>query len=1004
MTLKTTKRADARKSLLTGASVLAAAAAMFSASPAVAQEEVDEDEAIVVTGTRLVRQDFEAISPVTTVGSEQLELTATLTTESLLNELPQIIPGNTRTSNNAGGFDFATVDLRGLGPQRTLVLINGERVPVSSTLGGVDINTIPASLISRIEVVTGGASAVYGSDAMSGVINFVLKDDYEGAEVNVTYGSELETGNAAEFEINGLVGGNFANGRGNMTAYASYFDRNKVYQSEYDYSRVAGALCYDAGRGYFVCDSAAEAFNSSGGGALFPGGSATPSWGWITNNPGNAFNAATLNANALTTGQFGSYDHDCNPNTANIAYGSDPVNVNTHLSFDDAGNLEPRNLSGACGVPDRAAGSSRYNFAPDNYLMLPAERVALTTIGHYDITDSVRLNLLMTYANSRSEVQLAPTPATGLSITLTPAMQTLISTEHPDLWLALQSRPNPLAPFTMDRRMNEVGTRNAFFENNSFFFLTSLEGSLGENWDWNVGASYGQVFLNTRAINSVNATALRQGLAGCQDAAGNPLGGNALPGCVTLDIFGPGTLTDEMVSFISVNTYNDTIIEENRVTGFVRGDLFELPAGPIASVFGFEYRDSYAESTNDNEQRTGNIFGFNAVQDQRGSVDVYELYTEFAVPLIAEQPFAHYLGIELGFRRSNYSSVGNVDTYKIGGEWAPVEWLRFRGVFNEATRAPSVFELFQNGDQGFPAYADPCANADGDATFDRNEDANANNDIVPAQCIAHFVPAPPAAFQQNNSQVQAFAFGNPNLTPETAETQTYGVVFTPDWFPIGDLRASVDYYDIEITDVIAAFGAQFFLNDCYQNQTVTSCDRITRDMVDGQVDAVEVTVGNQSRLATSGYDIQLEWSVPIGPGQLTVNELYSILDSFMIGQNELAGTTTAAIGGALPEYKSVLSVSYSVGDWTLFGRWSYVPELDESGVFGTNNVTPEASYIDASVRWNVTDNFTLTAIVDNLLDDYPPQTLSGLFSQANTDPQVYRVTGRSFAVSGRYRF
>jgi outer membrane cobalamin receptor len=262
-----------RKSLLVGASVLAAAASLAGA-PAYAQDQdaVEEDEAIVVTGTRLVRQDFEAISPVTTVGSEQLELTATLTTDSLLNELPQIIPGNTRTSNNAGGFDYSTVDLRGLGPGRTLVLVNGERIPVSSTLGAVDINTIPASLISRIEVVTGGASAVYGSDAMAGVINFVLKDDYEGAEINLTYGSELETGNAAEFEMNGLVGGNFANGRGNMTAYASYYDRNKVLQSEYDYSRVSGAICYNAfnglgtgGTGYYICDSSAEAANAING-------------------------------------------------------------------------------------------------------------------------------------------------------------------------------------------------------------------------------------------------------------------------------------------------------------------------------------------------------------------------------------------------------------------------------------------------------------------------------------------------------------------------------------------------------------------------------------------------------------------------------------------------------------------------------------------------------------------------------------------------------------------
>ncbi|MGH6949787.1 MAG: TonB-dependent receptor domain-containing protein, partial [Vitreimonas sp.] len=1041
MTLKFTKRTAARKSLLTGASVLAATAAVFTAGPAAGQEDVEEEEAIVVTGTRLVRQDFEAISPVTTVGSEQLELTATLTTDSLLNELPQIIPGNTRTSNNAGGFDFSTVDLRGLGPLRTLVLINGERVPVSSTAGAVDINTIPASLISRIEVVTGGASAVYGSDAMSGVVNFVLKDDYEGAEVNVTYSSELETGNAAEFEINGLVGGNFANGRGNMTAYASYFDRDKVLQNEYDYSRVSAALCRSgpiSANNISVCDTSAEAAALSPG-AIFAGGSGTPPWGWISNNgigagPDNLFGTADdtgnpfgggaignnpgpdaipgtaddtpIYANAgmafLVPGQFGAANTDCNAATAGVSVRSG------NLSFNDAGQLTPRFNSGPCSVPDRAAGSSRYNFAPDNFIMLPAERVALTTTGHYDITDSVRLNLLINYANSRQEVQLAPTPATDLVVTLTDNMQALIQANAPDLWTALQSRPNALAPFTIHRRMTEVGTRNAFFENNSFFFLTSLEGSLGENWDWNLGASYGQVLFNTRAVNSVNRRSLLDGLAGCQTVVGAPGGGDDIaipnsPNCIPLDVFGPDTLTDPMVSFLGVNTYNDTIIEENRVTGFVRGDLFELPAGPIASVFGFEYRDTFAESTNDNEQRTGNIFGFNAVQDQRGSVDVYELYTEFAVPILAELPAAHYLGLEVGFRRSNYSSVGNIDTYKIGGEWAPVEWLRFRAVFNEATRAPNVFELFQAGDQGFPAYGDPCTDVINNGTLLPPPDGIPDDPAVSlAQCQAD-IPGYGGGFEQNNAQVEAFAFGNPNLTPETAETSTYGVVFTPDWFPVGDLRASIDYYDIEITDVIAAFNAQFFLNDCYQNLTPSSCANITRDPITGQVDFVNVSVGNQGALATSGYDIQLEWSVPIGPGQLTVNELYSILDSFSINGNELAGTTTGAIGGALPDYKSVLSVSYNVGDWTLFGRWSYVPEMDDPsfGFLGlVDGVTPEASYFDASVRWNVTDSFTLTANVDNLMDEYPPQTRGGLFSQANTDPQVYRVLGRTLAVSG----
>jgi outer membrane receptor protein involved in Fe transport len=1031
-----TKNKNTGKSRLTGASLLAVAAAIFGIAPATAQE-AEEEEAIVVTGTRLVRQDFEAISPVTTVGSEQLELTATLTTESLLNELPQIVPGNMRTSNNAGGEDFATVDLRGLGVNRTLVLLNGERIPGSSTLGTVDINTIPPSLISRIEVVTGGASAVYGSDAMAGVINFVLKDDYEGAEVNLTYGSELETGNVAEFEMNGLVGGNFANGRGNLTVYSSYYDRDGIFQSEYDYSRVSGAICYDITRGasnaYFVCDTAAEAAAvANSGGFLNPnllGGSSTPPWGWIANNAANPFNAATINASAnispFTGGTFNSYDHDCNPATPNIAYGGASLN----LSFSDAGTLSPRLTNGACFVPDRAAGSSYYNFAPDNYLVAPAERVAFTASGHYDITDSVRLNVLVNYANARSEIQLAPTPATSLTVTLTPTMRTLIQNNHPDLWDALQSRPAPFAPFVINRRTNEVGARTSKFENNSFYFLAGLEGSLGENWDWNLIGSYGQVLFNTRALNSVNATALRQGLSGCAtltaggdgilntaDDGEQPLGVNALPGCVALDLFGPGTLDSNMQSFIRVNTFTDVTYEENRIAGYVRGDLFELPGGPIAAVFGFEYRDTYAGQFNDNEQRSGNIFGFNAIQDQEGSIDVYELYTEMAIPLISEAPFAHYLGLELGYRRSNYSSVGNVDTYKIGGEWAPVDWLRFRGVFNEATRAPNVFELFRAGDQGFVTTQDPCIDV---APADGVPDTAG---VTAAECIATGVPAGLyPGFAQQNAQLQAFGFGNPNLGPETAETSTYGVVFQPDWFPVGDLRATADYYDIEISDAIVGLGAAFILNDCYVNNNPMSCARLNRNPADGQFQGigfgVNTTVANQALLATSGYDLQLEWSLPVGPGQLTVNELYSILDSFSLTTNatvEFAGTTSAGIGGAFPDYKSVLTVSYAVGDWTLFGRWTYFPEVVSGPVNGFGvigdafaadpTVSPEASYFDVSARWNVTDAFTLTANIDNVFDDYPPQTADGYTAQANTDPQIYRVLGRTFTVSGRYRF
>jgi outer membrane receptor protein involved in Fe transport len=288
--------------------------------------------------------------------------------------------------------------------------------------------------------------------------------------------------------------------------------------------------------------------------------------------------------------------------------------------------------------------------------------------------------------------------------------------------------------------------------------------------------------------------------------------------------------------------------------------------------------------------------------------------------------------------------------------------------------------------------------------------------VTVAECTASGVPlgnytgAP--GFAQANQQLQVFSFGNANLGPETAESTTYGVVFQPDWFPIGDFRATADWYEIEITDVILGLGAAFYLNDCYVNNNASSCLRVARDPVTGQITGINTSRANQASLSTEGVDFQLEWSLPIGPGQLTINELYSILDSFQVNNAEFVGTTSAGIGGTFADYKSVLSVTYNVGDWTVFGRWSYVPEVTSANGFGAigdafaanPTVSPAASYFDVSLRWAVTDNFTLTGNIDNVADEYPPQTADGYVSQANTDLQTYRPLGRMFSISGRYRF
>ncbi|MGD9981879.1 MAG: TonB-dependent receptor, partial [Hyphomonadaceae bacterium] len=742
---------------------VSAFAAILTASPASAQdveEAVEEEDPIVVTGTRLVREDFEAISPVTTVGARQIELTATLTADTLLNELPQVVPGNTRTSNNAGGERFATIDLRGLGTNRTLVLVNGERVPVASTFGSVDINTIPPSLISRVEVVTGGATAVYGSDAIAGVVNFVLKDDYEGAELNVTAGAELETGNSPELEFNTLIGGDLANDRGNLTAYASYYSRDGVGQGEYDFSRVSAGPCLSGGVA-IPCDNVAEAIANGwtpvGGG----GGSSTPPWSTINNNGANPFRFLST----LLPGTFGAGNTDTNCD--GVPGGA--VNGGT-LSFNDAGQLTPRNNAGFCLIPERAAGSSRYNFAPDNFLILPGERVALTTTGHYEILDDLRLNVFFSFSNSKTNVQLAPTPAGFLEVTLTPGTQALIQANAPDLWTALQSRPNKLAPFVINRRFSEVGVRRGSLENNMIYFLAELEGDLGESWDWSLSGSYGQVLFNEYLSNGVRRTAVLQGLAACQDASGTSLGPSLLPNCVPLDIYGPGTLTPAMINFVRLDNFGVTKVEESRITGFIRGDLFELPAGPAATVLGFEYRDIYASERHDNLQRTGDVMGFNAIQDQEGQIDVYEMYAELGVPLLSEAPLAHDLSLEFGYRRSQYSSAGGVDTYKYGGEWAPTDWLRFRAMFNVATRAPNVFELFQAGDVDFTTYLDAC-----------NDGSGNNAACVAAPGAAAVNPAVYPGFVQEFEETGALAFGNPNLRPESAETLTAGLVVAPNW-------------------------------------------------------------------------------------------------------------------------------------------------------------------------------------------------------------------------------
>lgn len=1020
--------------------------------PALAQEPVrttpapepaasEDEDVVVVTGTRLARQDFTAISPVTTVGSQDIELTATLSVETLLNELPQVIPGNTITSNNAGGSNFATVNLRGLGTNRTLVLINGERVPGSNTAGIVDLNTIPAGLLDRIETVTGGASAVYGSDAVAGVINFILKDDYEGGEIRGTV-SALDDGNAQENNVDFLVGGNFADGKGNVAIYGSWYNREGVFQSAYPWADTPGAgfrirsttaAATDRDLDYIFADRVSEVPTVAAAGtsiiAAGTSASGTGPWGTITNSTTNPFGQLT-SLSTLLPAQFGAADLDCNPATpgqavTTLANGN--LSSGTGLSFNNQGQLTPQFVNGRCQVADRAAGSSLYNFNPDNFLIIPAERFGTSAFGTYEINESLTFKFMTSYVNSKTTVQLAATPATGLSV---PVSNPFISgadgrigtaddpAQTADLRAALLSRPNGTANFTLAYRTNSVGFRVSEFENNAFNARGTLIGDLPGGWEWQATAGYGQSRFDALQKNSINRTALLQGLAGCRTTTAGPdlLFGTAddvptgiplLPGCAAVDPFGPNRLSAAARSFLKIDTKQFGSFEQTQIGLFARGDLFELPAGPISAVAGFEYREDDAKFVVDDAERQGNIFGFNATQSQAGSIDVYEYYTEVAVPILAELPFVQYLGVEAGFRYSDYSSIGGVETYKIGGEYAPVSWLKFRTVYNEAIRAPSVFELFQNGDQGFANTTDLCrANLAPSAAVQAiclSGLGAPNNVVTPGQLTA---------LAQPNPQIEQFSFGNPNLSQEDAETITAGVVFEPDWLPIGDLKATIDYYDIKITNPVLTRSGNSIVQGCYLTGSAADCARITRDPATGQIRNINVTRGNGGSLKNIGWDAQVDYAfdldeiLPGVPGRLRLNNLYSYLQSFTVNGSQQKPFLAPTVGGATPEWRNVFTLQYEVGDFLFQARNSYTPEMIQavSALLAVPE-SPAANYWDLSGRWDVTDRFQLTATVQNVAGDEPPQLGSAPFlgGQANTDVQIYRI-GRELSIGGRFKF
>lgn len=924
--------------------------------PGTTVEPTPDEGEVVVTGSRIARRDLETAAPVAVVSQEEFQLTGAVNVEQVINQLPQVIPGATAFSNNPGG-GVSTLDLRGLGATRTLILVNSRRYMFYDASQLVDVNTIPGFLIENVEAQTGGASAVYGSDALSGVINFKLRNDLNGVLAGGQY-NITERGDGRRYNgylaVGTTLGGD---DRGHATVYGEYYRRSAVFQGARDFSRT---------------DFSEDSFTNPT--RFVVGGSSTTPTARVT---------STLAAANCPAGNV-----FCGP-------------------------------QGGLFATARAArvrtGADVFNFAPDNYLMVPQERYLLGGYADYEFAGNHTAYIETSFINNRVANQLAATPVTG-------TFQVNIAAVSPFLNAAAITQLRQLdgiagggntvgdgvVPLAIQRRAIETGGRNSLDERNAFRFLGGVRGPVIEGFNYDLYYSYGRTRNANIQAGNISRSAFQRGLNGTDPA---------------INIFGPGTLTPAQVDQISILAQNGDISTLQVVNGSVSGRLFDLGLGgdAIGLAFGGEYRKVSGQFIPDTALSSGDVIGFNAGDPTAGAYNVKEVFAELQIPIIADRPFFEALNIGGAVRYSDYSlgAVGGVWAYSGTAEWSPIRDIKIRGQYQRAVRAPNVAELFGGQAVGFPAATDPCAQA-----------AAASNATLRALCIATGVPAAAVgtATLQLNTQIQGVFGGNPNLQEETSDSYTAGVVVRPSFIP--GLSLTADYYDITIDDTISTLGGGLgnSLDLCYnQVRDINSvyCQAfVGRRNALGQFDGVnppQILNANVGQLKTRGIDVGADYSRRLGFSMFGAEQSRiafffqgTYVDRFTITPvadlpdlvNECAGRFgTLACGNPIPKYKWTSRVSLLDGPATLSLQWRHIGAVrddDDSTNYLVERINAY-NLLSLAASFNVDERLTFTFGVNNLLDKQP-RILGANKEQAGTYPSTYDVLGRDFFFGARFNF
>jgi iron complex outermembrane receptor protein len=951
-------------------------------------------EEIIVTGSRISRRDFKAESAISTISSASIAAAGQPSLDRVIGQMPQFeaAQGAAEVGDVQGGVGFgggaSYSNLRGIGRNRSLVLMDGRRLMPSTPDGSIDLNTIPMSMIDSVEVITGGASAAYGSDAIAGVANFKLRQNFTGIELKGDFGISTH-GDGATTQLSGIVGGKFDGGRGHAVLAVDYGHRQAVAGSE---------------RSFFT-QSTVRFLNRQPEGAIFKGG-----FGNGSANPSVALLNSILAQYPGTTPVTSV--GDIGVNTDGTIFTS-RAGANCAQNYRGLGSVPGTVIANGGGVP----GCTQAGVILGNYfaVQVPLDKINVFTKADYELGDHLTAYAQFNFSDSKSFDTTGP-GSTKQSYSSPNELAIPVSNPfiqgNANLLALVNSAYGGVAPSTAVVKESKImfgfGSRYETFKYNVWQGVVGVRGDIpGTRLSFDVYGSYGRSNYTSTASGDISLAAINNVLATETLTSG--------PGGCIYNPFGYQPVSAACLAYAGRTDNTTNEMAAKNVEATIQGPLFALPGGDAKFALGADYRQSHFNYHPDSIFVTGDTLAYGTSTPAKGSQNVKEVFGELLLPFLANQPFAEELSLDLGARYSKYNTFAGKKTWKADLSWEPVKEIRFRGGYSVAIRAPSLADLYNGlsvNNLGISG-GDPC-NATG--TFRTGPNATQ----VQALCAAQSAPAGAAGFS-GTSTPPIQTGGNSLLQPERAKTWTVGAVVSP----FSRFHASVDYYNIKIAGAISSLGSGQIIAGCYGSALNPSfsasnpfCQRIQRDPSGGSITLLTSGLFNYNSIKLDGIDAQFDYSLGLGAlgmgsnsGTLQFGSVVSYLKHYDVtdaagNTAHYAGTVTGGFvtsdGESLyshPKWKANTTVGYSNGSFGAAVHWRYIGRMTE--LEAPNLPIPAYSYFDVEAHYRINAHFTLGVGVNNIGNKIPP--FIGTLD-LRTDAATYDVIGRTMHASLKAKF